>query len=410
MKTLLAIIKENEELAANPQAGQVDQLIKDIKVSFQGLDEEGITKAFGNMITSFSDDMIKSVYVGIEKFRIGEEDLLATFQHLAESTMIFDEAMIQLGLTADDLSATFRSKTLADLAGFKEELIGTFGGDTLDQQRQNFSKVVGTYFDIIYTETEKNQYAMDFNRRKLIEQNKQIEAQLAQVSQKLPEQFKGITEFVKVLDPEGNILAEESLRKNLDNFRAMVDELLKIDQESSFIMMDSVDEFDAAVKNFLKLEIDKQKKDVESKKIEKVVEDVVEPFKDFVGVVASTVGYQGGYDFGFSAGGVQSYISTPTYTPPPISTMPFEDAILRGDISVTPASGTLGFLYEIQTATGPKTDNEGQVNPLYIDNSVTSSSSSPTTIVMNDDKIRDYHPILNSSERTLTYGYSLARS
>jgi hypothetical protein len=31
MKTLLAIIKENEELAANPQAGQVDQLIKDIK-------------------------------------------------------------------------------------------------------------------------------------------------------------------------------------------------------------------------------------------------------------------------------------------------------------------------------------------------------------------------------------------
>jgi hypothetical protein len=31
MKILLAIIKENEELAANPQAGQVDQLIKDIK-------------------------------------------------------------------------------------------------------------------------------------------------------------------------------------------------------------------------------------------------------------------------------------------------------------------------------------------------------------------------------------------
>jgi hypothetical protein len=31
MKTLLAIIKENEELAANPQTGQVDQLIKDIK-------------------------------------------------------------------------------------------------------------------------------------------------------------------------------------------------------------------------------------------------------------------------------------------------------------------------------------------------------------------------------------------
>jgi hypothetical protein len=380
---------------------------KDIKVSFQGLDEEGITKAFGDMITGFSDDMIKSIYVGVEKFRIGEEDLLSTFQHLAESTMIFDEAMLQLGLTADDLSATFRSKTLADLAGFKEQLIGTFGGDTLEQQRQNFAQVVGTYFDIMYTETEKNQYAMDFNRRKLIEQNKQIEAQLAQVSQKLPEQFKGITEFAKVLDPEGMIDVEESLRKNYDNFRAVVDELTKIDEESALIMMASADEFDAAVKNFLTLEIDKQKKDTETQKI---VADVVEPFKDFVGVVASTIAYEGGYNFGMSAGGGQSYISTPTYTPPPITTIPFEDAVLSGDISVTPASGTLGFLAEVQTATGPRVDNEGQVNPLYIDNSVTSTSSSPTTIVMNDDKIRDYHPILNSSERTLTYGYALARS
>jgi hypothetical protein len=344
---------------------------KDIKVSFQGLDEEGITKAFGDMITGFSDDMIKSIYVGVEKFRIGEEDLLSTFQHLAESTMIFDEAMLQLGLTADDLSATFRSKTLADLAGFKEQLIGTFGGDTLEQQRQNFAQVVGTYFDIMYTETEKNQYAMDFNRRKLIEQNKQIEAQLAQVSQKLPEQFKGITEFAKVLDPEGMIDVEESLRKNYDNFRAVVDELTKIDEESALIMMASADEFDAAVKNFLTLEIDKQKKDTETQKI---VADVVEPFKDFVGVVASTIAYEGGYNFGMSAGGGQSYISTPTYTPPPITTIPFEDAVLSGDISVTPASGTLGFLAEVQTATGPRVDNEGQVNPLYIDNSVSSTS------------------------------------
>lgn len=415
-----AILGYGEEAAAKTRT-----FSQQIKMSLKGLDEQGMVGAFRQMITSFSDDMIKSIYVGVDKFRIGNEELLQTMQNLASSTAVFDEAMRQLGFGADELSATFRSKTLVDLAGFKQQLIGTFGGDTLDQQRQNFAKVIGTYFDIMYTETEKNQYVMDLNQRKLAEQTRQISNSLASVQAKIPDQVKGITEFSKVLTEENMIDVEKTLRKNYDNFRAVVEELNKIDETSALTMMGAADEFDAALKSFLNIELEKQKT---AQSTENVVKDIVEPFKNYVDVVGSTVKYEGGYDFGMFSGTGNRYVDSPVtpignpsfnvagnqgfYGPvDPRLSSSFGDLITSGVVSLTPASGTLGFLSETNMTSALTAGTAGgQGSPLFIDNSVTSSSSSPTTIVMNDDKIRDYHPILNSSERTLTYGYSLARS
>jgi hypothetical protein len=371
-----------------------------ISMSLKGLDEAGMAKAFGDMITSFSNGMIQTVYAGVEKFKFANEELIQTMANLANSTIIFDDAMFKLGFTADKLSETFRSKTLADLAGFKQSLIGTFGGDTLDQQRENFSRVVGTYFDIMYTETEKNMYIMESNRKRMAQETEKIVSGFQ--GTELFKQVEGLQEFSKVLTGEGVVDVEATLRKNYDTFRGVVESLNKKDTSMGFKLMDFADEFDNALKAFINLEVEKQEK---AKETEQVVSDLVAPFANYVGEVASSIEFTGEYGTANFGGLAQTYVDSPTYTP-----------YFSSQPSTQVSSGTSGASGEFLVTGGyTGTTNQGgsaaggSTNPLYIDNSVNASTSSPTAIIMNDDKVRDYHPILNSNDRNLTNGFFLAR-
>ena len=392
----LGFSKETSEITRN--------FSQQISMSMKGLDEQGMVNAFRNMITSFSDNMIKSIFVGVEKFRFANEELAETMRNLAESTLIFDETMIKLGFDVGELSNLLGGKTLVDLAGFKQEFIGIFGGETLEKQREKFNQVVGTYFDIVYTETEKNMYIMDLNRRKMAAATETIADSLAAVQADVPEQLKGVMEFTKVLTDENLIDVSASLAKNYLNFKQVVDALMISGRkEAALTMMDLVDEFDFALKAFLNLEVEKQQNAATT---EKIVTDIVEPFKDYVGAVSSSIGYTGEYGTASFGGAGRSYIDSVPYTPMAGTSISY-DGIIKGE----PASGTIDFFTELNNARSIQGQaGGGDANPLYIDNSVTSSSSSPTTIVMTDDKIRDYHPILNSNDRTLTQGFFVARS
>jgi hypothetical protein len=170
-----------------------------------------------------------------------------------------------------------------------------------------------------------------------------------------------------------------------------------------FKLMDFADEFDNALKAFINLEVEKQEK---AKETEQVVSDLVAPFANYVGAVSSSIGYTGEYGTASFGGAGRSYIDSVPYTPMAGNSISY-DGIIKGE----PASGTIDFFTELNNARSIQGQaGGGDANPLYIDNSVTSSSSSPTTIVMTDDKIRDYHPILNSNDRTLTQGFFVARS
>ena len=415
-RTFAEIIGYNADLAQRTKS-----FSKDMSLNLLGLDEKGIQEAFTKMFTEFSDDMIKSIYGDVEKFRlvIGKdekgqpifEDLIDTMRHLAESTMVFDQTMRMLGFTADDLSATFRSKTLADLAGYKEELIGIFGGATLEEQRKLFGEEISGYFNFVYSDLEKAQFMMEENQRRINEQSAQMRKELEAAQITIP----NIGEFVKVLDPQGMIDAEETRKKNIENFRKSVEDTMKENDETGLKLAGMWDLVAGGLDAFIRLEIEKQK---QATSTEKIVQDIINPFENYVGIVeglASSI-MEPSYDFGTS--GFSTAFYEPTVMPnvggaQAAPTSAIGTAILSGNISTTPASGTLGFLAETTNMTGAAaavgTAGTGS-NPLFIDNSVTSTTSSPTTIVMGDDKIRDYHPILNSSERGLTYGYSLARS
>jgi hypothetical protein len=169
-----------------------------------------------------------------------------------------------------------------------------------------------------------------------------------------------------------------------------------------FKLMDFADEFDNALKAFINLEVEKQEK---AKETEQVVTDLVAPFANYVGEVSSSIGYTGEYAVGSFGGLAQTYVDSPTYTP-----------YFSSQPSTQVSSGTSGASGEFLVTGGyTGTTNQGgsaaggSTNPLYIDNSVNASTSSPTAIIMNDDKVRDYHPILNSNDRNLTNGFFLAR-
>lgn len=415
-RTFAEIIGYNADLAQRTKS-----FSKDMNLNLLGLDEKGIQEAFTKMFTDFSDDMIKSIYGDVEKFRLvigrdekGQpifEDLIDTMRHLAESTMVFDQTMRMLGFTADDLSATFRSKTLADLAGYKEELIGIFGGATLEEQRKLFGEEISGYFNFVYSDLEKAQFMMEENQRRINEQSAQMRKELEAAQITIP----NIGEFVKVLDPQGMIDAEETRKKNIENFRKSVEDTMKENDETGLKLAGMWDLVAGGLDAFIRLEIEKQK---QATSTENIVKDIINPFENYVGIIEGVTSrvMEPSSDFGTS--GFSTAFYEPTVMPnvggaQAAPTSAIGTAILSGNISTTPASGTLGFLAETTNMTGAAaaagTAGTGS-NPLFIDNSVTSTTSSPTTIVMGDDKIRDYHPILNSSERGLTYGYSLARS
>ena len=72
-------------------------------------------------------------------------------------------------------------------------------------------------------------------------------------------------------------------------------------------------------------------------------------------------------------------------------------------------AGSAQFLNEqnqMNTGTGGST-GAGNVNTV-VDNSVRQVSSPVTTFVMQDDKVRDFHPILRNTERSSLRAYTLA--
>ena len=80
------------------------------------------------------------------------------------------------------------------------------------------------------------------------------------------------------------------------------------------------------------------------------------------------------------------------------------EADLNAFIDTRPSGTTNGFLGETY---GPFQPGQGGINNTntIVDNSTVVASRPTSITVMRDDNVRDYHPILGSSNRGLSGGY-----
>jgi len=363
-----------------------------IKLNLQGMSQEKQAETLMNSLKNFSDAMLNHAYPALQQFTLEGERLFDTFSRLTQSTEFMNTAFEMLLYDAEDLAKTIQGKTGLELANLKYELMSMFGGETLQEQQDNFSKFVGDYYKLFYTQEEQLTFSMNQKKEQFDKLEEEIKSKIniPGLNIEIPE-FKGTVEESRV-----------AYREFIDNYVKSTG-LATEDQRQIYAqLIQAAPMFYQGAQEFVALNAEKKKTMTREELIAKganlIGEGASAAFS--TGMEAGEGLFAGGFaDVLNTAAGSLGYIST-EFSATPL------DGIITGD--QIKASGSSQFLSEQEMMnTGEFLGPAPNVNTV-VDNSVRSVSSPVTTFVMNDDKVRDFHPILRNVERTSLRAFSLA--
>lgn len=288
---------------------------------------------------------------------------------------------------ATDLAKTLGGKVGFEFTDLKYKIMGIFGGKDLQEQQDNFNKYVGDYYKIFYTQQE--QLTFSLNQKK-----KEIEA----IEKTISDQFKipgiELPKFGETVED-----SRKAYRDFVDNFVATTGLATEEQRQTYALLIKSGPLYYQAAQEYVELNKQQKKKLTRDELIAegaKLIGDtagMINPLEAGVGVFSG--------DFANSinsTAGSLDYIATNITTTAP-GVIPTN----------TLGAGSTQFLNEqgVLNNGGITTTGSTNVNTV-VDNSVKAVSSPVTTFIMNDDKVRDFHPILRNVERTSLRAFSLA--
>ncbi len=402
-----------------------------IKLNMLGMSQEDQAKTLLNALKDFSDAMLGQAYPALAQFTLEGERLYETFTRLTQSTEFMNTAFEMLLYDAEDLAKTIGGKTGLDLANLKFQILSMFGGKDLQEQQDNFNKFVGDYYKLFYTQDEQLTFSLNQKKKQFEELEKEIKTKIniPGLNIEIPE-FKGTVEESRA-----------AYRQFIDDYVKNTG-LATEDQRAIYAqLIQAAPMFYQGAQEFVELNKVQKKK--------KTTEELIAEGGALVGSMQAAAGSVGSGDFtgGFAdtLQGVTSsldYISTSfeggpgnslpqgTIVIDPVTGRQFEvGQMMTMDMATTEAyaravrayraaagagtntlvgGGSQQYLME-QGAALIKSFESGATNVnTVVDNSVRQVSSPVTTFVMQDDKVRDFHPILRNTERSSLRAFALA--
>ena len=357
-----------------------------IKLNMLGMSQEDQAKTLMNSLKDFSDAMLKQAYPALAGFSLEAERLYETFTRLTQSTEFMNTAFEMLLYDAEDLAKTISGKTGLDLANLKYEIMTIFGGKDLQEQQDNFSKFVGDYYKLFYTQEEQLTFSLNQKKKEFEKIEEQIKTTITipGLNVEIPE-FKGTVEESRV-----------AYRQFIDDYVKNTGLATEDQREIYAQLIQAAPMFYQGAQEFVALnQVQKKKKSREELIAEGTL--LTGTFQEAAGSIGS--GAFGG-EFANTVSGVTSsldYISSTLSNVPSGGIVPTE----------TLGAGSQQFLKEQGNALIKAFEGGTNVNTV-VDNSVRQVSSPITTFVMKDDKVRDFHPILRNTERSSLRAYTLA--
>lgn len=365
-----------EVLDLNKEA--ITGFTKSVKINLQGLSNDAALKKIQDEFTKFTNEMLLAAYPDLQDFKIAIsqddkgkdvfEDAIGTFNRLVDATRFMNLQFEMLGYEVEDLAKTLTGKTALAIADFKYDLSTMFGGETYDEQQQNFAKATEAYFQMFYTQEEK----LTFLRN---QQDKALQQIVDSVKDTTDVLDQGFPPFGKDLEESRKIY-----RELVDNFVKENDMSLEANQKAFASLVAAGPLYMQAAEAQLQLAA------LQEKEAEKTI-SFEEVFGTRPSEVVSSVGYAGTLvDAGFVEG--LAYATQ-------VDDVDLSDSLTNVTTGGTP--GATGEFLSVDNASRGGTTNIG--GTTVVDNSVKQVSAPRTTVVMNDDKVRDYHPILHHLSR-----------
>jgi hypothetical protein len=374
-----------EVLDLNKEA--ITGFTKSVKINLQGLSNDAALKKIQDEFTKFTNEMLIAAYPDLADFKIAIsqddkgkdifEDTIGTFNRLVEATRFMNLQFEMLGYSVDDLAKTLEGKTALAIADFKYDLSTMFGGETYDEQQQNFAKATESYFSMFYTQEEK----LTFLRN---QQDKALQQIVDSVKDTTDVLDQGFPPFGKDLEESRKIY-----RELVDNFVKENDMSLEANQKAYAQLIMAGPLYMQAAQAQLELAKLQEKEETKVKTFEEVFGARPEEVMSSVGFAGTLV------DAGFVEG--LGYVDTVFNAT--------TDELVDKPISGITGSGTQGPSGDFLVADGESRGTTVVAGTTVVDNSVKQVSAPRTTVVMNDDKVRDYHPILHHLTRHTLAAY-----
>ena len=356
---------------------------KDVKVDLKGLTPEQQKKALVDMLTQYSEDMLMSVYPEVSKYRKDIEGKMETnveaFQRLAVATSVADNAFRMLGYSAAEITdvlgfAVGDTGSKFKAADVKSTMVDAFGG------AQKMSSTLSNYLGQVYSPEKLAKIKLEMAKYSL-----------GETAAKTPGLEK---------EAEKGGLLDVTKYGNVEDARKA-----------------HADAFDAAMKagDFKKANA------------------LAESYNTFIGAVRLGIQDKARTDLGTGAGGAAGAYVDDTIINPGNSSVMAEDQSIgnyvpvsytlaavggsaqEGEVDMNPVVAGGGTIVGGTGAVGdgtvgiptpvPNANGGVSTNTTIVDNSSVISSSPTAINVMKDDSVRDYHPILGSSNRGLSGGY-----
>ena len=355
---------------------------KDVRVDLKGLTPEQQQKAYVDMLIGYSEDMLTSVYPEVSKYRKDIEGILETnvqaFQRLANATSVADNAFRMLGYSAAEITdvlgfAVGDTESKFKSADVKNTMVDAFGGE------KKMPITLSNYLGQVYSPEKLSKIKLEMAKYSL-----------GETAAKTPGLEK---------EAEKGGLLDVTKYGNVEDARKA-----------------HADAFDAAMKagDFKKANA------------------LAESYNTFIGGVRLNIQDRARTDLGTGAGGAAGAYVDDTIINPGNSSVMAEDQSIgnyvpvsytlaavggsaqEGEVDMNPVvagggtivggTGAVGGGYT-GPFVGPMPNGGVSTNTTIVDNSSVISSSPTAINVMKDDSVRDYHPILGSSNRGLSGGY-----
>ena len=355
---------------------------KDVRVDLKGLTPEQQQKAYVDMLIGYSEDMLTSVYPEVSKYRKDIEGKMETnveaFQRLAVATSVADNAFRMLGYSAAEITdvlgfAVGDTDSKFKAADVKSTMVDAFGGE------KQMQSTLSNYLGQVYSPEKLSKIKLEMAKYSL-----------GETAAKTPGLEKE-AEKGGLLDVTKYGTVEDARKAHGDAF-------------------------DAAMKagDFKKANA------------------LAESYNTFIGGVRLNIQDRARTDLGTGAGGAAGAYVDDTIINPGNSSVMAEDQSIgnyvpvsytlaavggiaqEGEVNMNPVvagggtivggTGAVGGGYT-GPFVGPMPNGGVSTNTTIVDNSSVISSSPTAINVMKDDSVRDYHPILGSSNRGLSGGY-----
>jgi hypothetical protein len=363
-----------------------------IKLNMQGMSQEDQTKTIMNSLKDFSDAMLNHAYPALSQFTLEGEKLYETFTRLTQSTEFMNTAFEMLLYDAEDLAKTIGGKTGLELANLKYEIMSMFGGKDLQEQQDNFTKFVGDYYKLFYTQQEQLTFSLNQKKKQFEDIEKEIKNKIniPGLNIEIPE-FKGTVEE-----------SRQAYRQFIDDYVKNTS-LATEDQRAIYAQLIQAGPlFYQGAQEFVALNQQQKKTKTreelieEGSKFTQAFDSNIEAMNYAVGIYEDSPIVKAIDDMSSTNYVIDDLTSTPINFDNMLAVEPvnFYDQLLEQQ--------------RILNNGGTK-NNDTKINTV-VDNSVRSNrvTAPSTTIVMNDDKVRDFHPILRNTERSSLRAYSLA--